>query len=231
MVIIKCEVIIGEVLSWVAGSPFLVHHLDVNKIVCGDFKAIFDGTDTRESCGVVLGDHSRSCALIPDGFVDDLDRSNISKVGVCMDDFGNPFEPLVGSLVLVVHIEPGRMSELSSERLFSLLCTWGAVQVEDDVESRIFCPTANTLEIGKTALGEVFAVGIHDGLVNPISKRDTDCIESKASDFGNIVLGNPATPMLLEGSVGPSLPEFQHAVKLGLLAPATHFVPFIVHHP
>lgn len=85
------------------------------------------------------------------------------------------------------------------------------MQVEDDVESRIFCPTANTLEIGKTALGEVFAVGIHDGLVNPISKWNTDGIESKASDLGDIVLGNPAAPMFLEGGVGPSLSEFQYS--------------------
>lgn len=231
VVIVKCEIIISEVLSWVAGSPFFVHHLDVNKIVRGDFKVIFDGADTRESCGVVLGDHSRSCALILAGLVDDLDRSNICEVGVGVDDFGNPFEPLVGSLVLVAHIEPSRRSKLPSERLFSLLCTRGAVQVEDDVESRIFCPTADTLEIGKTTLGEVFAVGIHDGLVNPISKRDTDGIESKASDLGDIVLGNPAAPMFLEGGVGPSLAEFQYAVKLGTLASATHLVPFIVHHP
>lgn len=123
VVIIKYEIIIGEVLSWVAGSPFLVHHLNVNKIVCSDLKATFDGTDTRESCGVVLGDHSRSCALIPGGLVDDLDRSDISKVGVGVNDFGNLFELPVGSLVLVVRIEPGRRSKLSSERLFSLLCT------------------------------------------------------------------------------------------------------------
>lgn len=89
-----------------------------------------------------------------------------------MGDFGSPFGPLVGPLVLVVHVEPGSKSVLSGERLFGLLCTWGTMQVENDIESSLSCPITNTLEVGKSALGEVFAGAINEVFIDPISKGE-----------------------------------------------------------
>lgn len=200
-------------------------------IVRGDIQAFFDGAYTRESCRVVLGDHSRGCGFICGGLIDDLDRPNVGKVGVGVDYSGNPFEILVRSLVLVVHVEPGRRSVLPGERLSGLLCTRGTVQVEDDIESGIFCPTTYTLEIGEAALGEVLAVLVNDVLINPIAERNTNGIKPETGDLGDIFLGNPASPMCLEGGVGCTLPEFRCAVELAILAPTAHLTPFFTHHP
>ncbi len=46
-------VVFGEVLRWVAGTPFLVHHLDVECFVGGDAEVCFGGSDALEGGGVV----------------------------------------------------------------------------------------------------------------------------------------------------------------------------------
>lgn len=106
VVVIEGKVVISEVLCWVSRSPFFVHHLNVDIVIRGDTKALFNCTDTLECRRIVLGKHCSDCVGILDRFVDKLDCSNICKVRVGVDDVGNPFKPFVGSLVLIIYIKP-----------------------------------------------------------------------------------------------------------------------------
>ena len=104
-------------------------------------------------------DHASLGVPVLDGLVHQLDCAGLGKVGVCVDDVGHPFEPLVCSLVLPVDVEAGVGGILPGERLVLLLGTWCTVQVDDDVEPGITRPFADSLEILECALGEVLTVG------------------------------------------------------------------------
>lgn len=77
----------------------------------------------------------------------------------------------------------------------------------------------------------MLAVGVNDVFINPVSKRNSNCIEAVTSDLGDIVLGDPTTPMCLECGIGCSLAKGQDTVKLTDLTCAAHCGPFVVHHP
>ena len=114
-------------------------------------------------------DHAPLSVPILEGLVHQLDCAGLGKVGVCVDDVGHPFEPLVCSLVLPVDVEAGVGGILPGEGLVLLLGTWCAVQVDDDVEPGILGPFADSLEVLECPLGEVLTVGINQVLVDPVS--------------------------------------------------------------
>ncbi len=56
MVVVGGEVVVGQVLCWVAGAPEVVHHLDVKVVIACYAEGVFGGTDTLISWLVASGD-------------------------------------------------------------------------------------------------------------------------------------------------------------------------------
>jgi len=123
VVIIKCIGKVGDIGVGVPGS-----HFSLIIWMCSLFAA---GTPNLLSTpGYVrrrLDSISGSCSLgvpILEGLVHQLDCAGLGKVGVCVDDVGHPFEPLVCSLVLTVDVEAGVGGILPGEGLVLLLGSW-----------------------------------------------------------------------------------------------------------
>lgn len=228
MIIVEGEVLVGKIGVGVTRAPLVVHHLDVDKVGPRSAEFRLHGPDTGKS-GVVIGlDEGRRRWSL--GFVDELDGTGAPEVGVGVDDVGDPFEELVGTLVIVVAIESGRWCELASERLLGVLSARCTVEIDNDIETGSFGPSADTLEVLETTSGEVLAA-VDEGLHNPVSNRDTDSVEPETLDLVDIVLGDPPVPMCLESSVGTRLAKSQDTIELGLSTTAPHCVPFVAHHP
>ena len=144
---------------------------------------------------------------------------------------GHPFEEFVGALVLVVDVEARGGGILACEWLLLDLGSGGAVEVDDDVQPRVFRPLAYTSQVRETSLREALAIPIHDVLPNPVSDRDSDGVEAEGGYILDVRLCVVGIVVVLECGVAGGLAEADHAVEFGHGAAAAHGVPFVVHHP
>lgn len=228
MIVVEGKVLVGEVGIGITGTPLVVHHLNVDEVGSRSAESRLHSADATESGVVVSLDEGRR--RWPIGFVDKLDGTGAPEVGVGVDDIGNPFEELVGTLVIVVVVKSGRWCILARESFMGLLSARCTVQIDNYIETCGLGPPADTLEVCETTLGEVFAA-VHNGFHHPISDGDTDGVQSKTLDLGDIALDDPFLPMILENSIGSGLSKLQDTVELRLFVTAAHSVPLVAHHP
>lgn len=201
VVVVEGKGQVVEVGVGVSGPPLFVHHLYVDLVGCCDAEGGLHGADAGESCGVVLLYHAPARVAVLDRLVDELDGADVEEVGVRVYDLGDPFEPFVGALVLEVNIEAWGRGPLAREWLCGLLRAGGAVKVENDVESGVFCPLAQTLKVWEPTLWEVLAVFEHNVLVDPVPKWDAYGVETQAADLFDVVLRDPPAPVRLESGI------------------------------
>lgn len=228
MVVVEGEVLVGKVGVGVTGTPLVVHHLDVN--IVGSCSAEFRlySTNACKSSAVESLDEGRR--RWPIRFIYELDGTGAPEVGIGVNDVGDPFEELVGTLVVIVVVEPGRWCVLAGERLVGRLSAGCAMKIDHDIKTGSFGPSADTLEVLETTTGEMLAA-IYEGFQHPVSDGNTDSVESETFDLVDISLGDPSVPMGLESSIGPCLAKLQDTVELGSFVAAPHCVPLVGHHP
>ena len=133
VVVVGGEIVVREVLMWVAGAPFRVlrfryisqryrlkrryvghhHHLNVQAIVGADVESSFFSPNARPRCRVISLPHRIGLAVATlDRLVDYLQHSHIPVIVVGMDDICHPLEKLVSAFVLVIDVETSRGGDL-----------------------------------------------------------------------------------------------------------------------
>lgn len=120
---------------------------------------------------------------------------------------------------------------MSSVWITSNLSSWCSVQIDYNVHPSIAGPSADLLQILKSALRKVFAVRIYKIFANPIAHGDTNSVEAERLHLSDVVLRGPSAPMLRPRTVRGGLSELTDTIEFGFCATATHFAPFIACHP
>ena len=99
VIVVRGKPVVSQELFWIAGSPFRVHHLNVEKVITPDVEPGLYGTDTLRSSElrrrvtgrntylecirvVRLAHRLRQRVLNADGFVNEFDHADIPH-GTC----------------------------------------------------------------------------------------------------------------------------------------------------
>lgn len=224
-------------------------------VVGADVESSFCSSDTRPGCWVVISPH-RICLAVAAlyGLVHYLQHADVPVIAVRVDYLCHPFKKFVGTLVLEVNVKTWRggvlarevsrirnvyilrgtavrNSYLSSISILSNLSPWRTMQIDNDIEPRITCPSTDLLQVMQSTLREMFTVRENQILTNPVPNRDTDSIQPVRFHFGDIILGSPGAPVLCPGCVGLCLSKLTDAIEFRGLTTTTHAVPFIIGHP
>jgi hypothetical protein len=94
---------------------------------------------------------------------------------------------------------PSRRVDLLARVIEAVLTTRSTVQVNDDLQTMLRCPVDSFLEVGELARDEGL---VWTNFKRPVTNGYSDVVETSSGYVGEILLGNPSVPVLLESGLG-----------------------------
>lgn len=104
------------------------------------------------------------------------------------------------------------------------------VKIHNDIDTGVIAPPYQAVEILNAAAGEELAL-LDEIFADPEANGDADRVETQTLDLADVVLGDPAVPVLLERGVGGILAELLDARPLVVEPAAAHAGEFVRGHP
>ena len=134
--------------------------------------------------------------------------------------------------IIVREVTDGRgITHLSSVWVLYHLSSRCSVEVNDDVEACIACPSAELFQICKPALREVLAIRVDNVFSHPVPDWNADGVQSIALHLSYITLSDPSVPVILESCICCFLSEARNAIEFGLIWATAHTAPFVFRNP
>lgn len=105
-----------------------------------------------------------------------------------------------------------------------------AVKVHNDINTSVIAPSDQLVQVLDTTSREEFAL-LNKVFTDPETNWDADCVEPQTLDLGDVVLGDPAAPVLLEGGISSILAEALDTSPFVVESAASHACELVRSHP
>lgn len=90
---------------------------------------------------------------------------------------------------------PRRIIDSMAGVVETVLASWGAMQIDDDLQTILTSPVDSFVEIWQLALDIRFAL---TDIPSPVSNRQPNMVQTRSSDIREIRLSDPGVPMVLQ---------------------------------